>query len=264
MNYYVMADTHGFFDSMMTALEKSGYYADESPKKIIICGDLFDRAPEKETLDMQDFVVDLIKRDQVVLVKGNHEYLIEELVENLEKYAVDGLIYHTHHYTNGTVNTLSYLTGCPITDFEIRPEVVRKRFYNTPLYKIILPRMLNYYETKKHVFVHGWLPCFVKGVENGRKYYCVDNWRNASQKQWEDACWYNGMDAARKGLLEPDKTVVCGHWSCSYGHMLREGTSTHGEDADYSPFYADGIIAIDACTALSKKVNCIIITDEPL
>ena len=34
-----------------------------------------------------------------------------------------------------------------------------------------------------------------------------------------------------------------------------------GEDADFSPYYGPGIIAIDACTAFSGKVNCLVIED---
>ena len=33
-------------------------------------------------------------------------------------------------------------------------------------------------------------------------------------------------------------------------------------DPDFSPYYGEGIIALDACTAFSKKVNCIVIDDE--
>lgn len=32
-------------------------------------------------------------------------------------------------------------------------------------------------------------------------------------------------------------------------------------DADFSPYYNKGIIAIDACTAKTLKVNCIVIED---
>ena len=31
--------------------------------------------------------------------------------------------------------------------------------------------------------------------------------------------------------------------------------------ADHSPFYGDGIIAIDACTPLSKKINCLVLEE---
>ena len=34
-----------------------------------------------------------------------------------------------------------------------------------------------------------------------------------------------------------------------------------GENADHSPYYANGIIAIDACTAHSGQVNCLVIDD---
>ena len=35
-------------------------------------------------------------------------------------------------------------------------------------------------------------------------------------------------------------------------------------DADFSPYYAPGIIALDACTAISGKVNVVVLEDEPL
>ena len=38
--------------------------------------------------------------------------------------------------------------------------------------------------------------------------------------------------------------------------------SQYDEDADHSPFYGDGIIAIDACTPLSKKINCLVLRES--
>ena len=35
----------------------------------------------------------------------------------------------------------------------------------------------------------------------------------------------------------------------------------YDEDAYHSPLYGDGIIAIDACTPLSKKINCLVLED---
>ena len=48
MKYYVTADIHGFLSLFQEALKESGYYEDNSEKKIIICGDLFDRGEEAE------------------------------------------------------------------------------------------------------------------------------------------------------------------------------------------------------------------------
>ena len=61
---------------------------------------------------------------------------------------------------------------------------------------------------------------------------------------------------------EPEKNIVCGHWHTSYGHSTYEKRgSEFGEDADFSPYIAPGIIAIDACTAHTGMVNCVVISD---
>ena len=79
---------------------------------------------------------------------------------------------------------------------------------------------------------------------------------------WNYARWFNGMEVAHKGVIEPNKTIVCGHWNSSYGHSVIEGKcSEFGSDADFSPYYGKGIIALDACTAISTKVNCIVLDD---
>ena len=64
--------------------------------------------------------------------------------------------------------------------------------------------------------------------------------------------------ACKYGIIEPDKTIVCGHWHTSWGHSrINRSCSEWGADAIFTPFYAYGIIAIDACTAYSGKINCI-------
>ena len=90
----------------------------------------------------------------------------------------------------------------------------------------------------------------------------IHDWRNRGREEWEMARWVNGMDAAKAGLIEEGKTIVCGHWHCSYGHSEYEGIgSEFGPDADFSPYYAPGIIALDACTAHSGRVNVVVLED---
>jgi len=77
------------------------------------------------------------------------------------------------------------------------------------------------------------------------------------------ARWINGMLAAR--TAQADKTVVCGHWHTSYGHSRLEKKCTEfGPDADFSPYYGSAIIALDACTVHSHKINVLVIEDEEL
>ena len=50
-----MADVHGFYTEMISALKEKGYFDDKSPHKLIVCGDLFDRGSEAK--EMQRSIV---------------------------------------------------------------------------------------------------------------------------------------------------------------------------------------------------------------
>lgn len=248
MKYYVVSDIHGFYSLFIETLEKAGYFEDKDSHKLLILGDLFDRG--KEALQLQDYIIRLIGNDEVILVKGNHEDLFNELVTTDQ-----GLPYN-HHIHNGTFDTAMQLTG-----FDLDLSLKRNTFFaaaakDTPYYKKIIPAMRDYYETENYIFVHGWIPCC---CERGL-YSRIFDWRNAEKTDWIDARWQNGMDAVQ--TVREEKTIVCGHWHTSYGHSKYENRgSEFGSDADFSPYYADGIIAIDACTGFSGKVNCIVVED---
>ncbi len=246
MKYYVTADIHGFYSEFEKALRESGYYDEPDPHKLIILGDLFDRGQEAKKL--QQFVID--NRDDLILIRGNHEDLFVEMVTDDE-----GLPY-SHHVSNGTYQTALQLTGWDPTMARIRNYDFADAAKQTPCYREIIPSMLNYFETDRYVFVHGWIPCIYG--RSGYSYY--SSWREASEGEWSSARWHNGMDAVQTCM--EDKTIVCGHWYTSYGHAKYEDKgSEFGADADFSPFCASGIIALDACTAFSRKVNVITIED---
>ena len=252
MKYYVTADVHGFYSIMRSALEDAGYFTDQEPHRLLVLGDLFDRGEEAKK--MQEFILDLMEKDEVILIRGNHEDLFEEFV-----IKDDGRSY-AHHRSNGTYSTALQLTG-------FDPEIARREHHRlailsqqTPYYKRIIPATRDYYETENYVFLHVWIPRSVDGSE----YYEFDpDWRTADLIRWEKARWINGIRAAR--FTKEKKTIVCGHWHTSFGHAFYEDKgSEDGPDADFSPYYAPGIIAIDACTAFSKKVNVIVIEDNEM
>ena len=151
MRYYVIADVHGFYTPMMNALKSAGYFDDPLPHKLIILGDLFDRG--REALAMQSFIVDLLARDAVILIRGNHEDMFEDLA------TIDAGQPLSHHISNGTYDTALQLTDfdrglAPIRHYDFAEAAQRTAFFTR-----IIPAMLNYYETTNYVFVHGWIPC---------------------------------------------------------------------------------------------------------
>lgn len=261
MKYYVIADIHGFYTYMKDALKAAGFFEETEPHKLIVCGDLLDRGAEAERV--VDFMIDLMEEDRLIYILGNHEELLIQCMQEIS----EGNTYEiacgmSHHYSNMTWDTLlqiADMTG--IQALENDRELLH-RVINSPLYKKLLPSCVDYHETPNYVFVHGWIPCHAEGPRYSAKYTYDPNWRDADEG-WYYARWHNGMELACKhGILEPDKTIVCGHWHTSYGHAKIEGKgSERGADADFSPFYAKGIIALDACAAASGRLNCIVIED---
>lgn len=253
MKYFVSGDIHGFFDEWMAALKEKQFNIDDKNHKIIVCGDLFDRGCGAK--ELSDFVMDLIKRDKIILVRGNHEDLALELIDNYANYMFH--VRDTHHYHNGTFQTMLDLTGMSFNDATTCLLEFKRRARQTDYIKNIIPRMKNFYETNRYVFVHSWIP-----IKEGA-YEFDKGWREASDKLWQKARWLNPLIAYNLELYPKGKTLVFGHWHCSafWANADPKKFSEFGDNACYEPYITKDIIALDARTVVSKKVNVVVIED---
>jgi hypothetical protein len=115
--------------------------------------------------------------------------------------------------------------------------------------------MQNYYETEHYVFVHAWIP-FYEG------YRFRGDWRKANERDWMIARWAHSIYAYMRGAYLRDKTLVFGHWHCSdfwaYKDPKKYGA---GGKACYKPYITKEIVALDAWTVVSKKVNVFVVDD---
>lgn len=258
--FFVVSDIHGFYDELMTALDKAGFDPNNENHWLITCGDHFDRG--KQPFEVMNYLSNLPRK---VLVKGNHESLFDELCER----GYPG----SHDYSNGTFDTVCELGGAGEgNDFDTCCMVAWQRvksFFNS---------MVDYFETKNYIFVHGWIPVTCKDnlpmyYRRNRMFEFAPSWRYAHHSDWEQARWLNGIDMARKGLGEPGKTIVVGHWHCSYGHYinaLKDAVASNtdlmveefGPTAIWAPYYGNGVIAIDRCTVHTGEVNVLVLEDE--
>lgn len=256
MKYYVVSDIHSYYDCLIDALTIAGFFNDKTPHQLIICGDLFDRG--NQAIQLQEFILSLMNKNEVILIKGNHEELLMDIVHGFQRYEWN----RSHHISNGTTDTVLQICNCQFYDLYDNAKEMYQKLVNSPIITKIIPNMKNYYETQSHIFVHGWIPCYLDYL-NHYSYY--DNWRNASDQLWQRARWTNGMKAWHDEVKENGKTIVCGHFHCSFGHTHYEGDgSEFDEDANHNPFIQEGIIALDSTCAYTKKLNCIVIEDNPL
>lgn len=230
MKFFVISDVHGFYTEMKRALDEAGFDPSNEDHWLISCGDNFDRGGEPEKV--LEYLSGLPRK---TLVRGNHEDLLMECCEWEEPSSRD--------YHNGTYDTICELGGAgegrPYEDCCTR---------TLARVGVFIDSMVNYFETKNYVFTHGYVPL-------------VEDWRNASELAWESARWANGMNHVHNGRTI-DKCVVVGHWHTSWGRSEYEGKPEF-VGADFSPYYmGEHLIAIDACTAYSHRVNVLVLEDE--
>jgi len=279
--YYVITDTHSCYTEVEAKLKEVGFFEDKDAM-LIICGDYLDRGKEPEK--MIELLLHIKRQGRLILIRGNHEDLFEEALLNIEMLGFDYLLNDGYTVSNGTAASLLALGKMTKEQAIASPFTLVSRIKKSDYYNKILPECKDYYETKNYVFTHGWVPTeMYKGRKlydiygNGEKteldyraYKYDPSWRNASLGKWKKARFANGMKmAVEHRALVPHKTVVCGHFSTAFGHSVlcpdpEKRPAPVGIGADYSPYIAEGIIALDGQVFYTGIVNCIVIEDEEL
>ena len=106
--------------------------------------------------------------------------------------------------------------------------------------------MVDYLETARYVFVSGWLPT----AENGA-------WRGAPPEAWHAARSIGWFGFYGVNDVISEKTLVCGNGPTRLAYAF------DGRDlGDSGIYYGEGMIAIDAGTASSGRVNVLVLEDE--
>jgi serine/threonine protein phosphatase 1 len=253
--FFVTSDIHSAYTPLKKALDEKGFDPNNKDHWLVVCGDVFDRMDESE-----DVLYFLMSLERKILVKGNHDILLEELCMREFPYS------HDSH--NGTKKTVQDLGGAGYGfPFD---ECCRITWNKTARYRELL---VNYFETQNYIFVHSWIPTEIEYTyaskpwhQLGKNHSYKADWRNATDKEWEEAMWGNPFWHAQDGLNKTGKTIVFGHWHCSTGHSLENqgDLSEFGEDAIWEPYINEkqGIIGVDRCTAHTGEVNVVVIEDE--
>lgn len=240
MKYFVCADIHGYYNEWIKALDEKGFDINDNNHKVIICGDLFDRGHQPK--EIINFI--LSHKDKFILIRGNHEDLMQDMIDRNKNNAED--------LSNGTADTIVDLyPEWMISEFDL------KKIAKETKLQEILDSCIDYYETENYIFVHGWIPI----IENC--YLYDSKWRNAKPERWKEARWQNPVEMLRYEIFEPNKTIVCGHWHCSalWHEKYPDKYEEFGPKENFEPFITKNIIAIDACTAYTHKINVIVIEE---
>lgn len=292
MKYFVVSDIHSYFTELKRALDAKGFDARNPEHTLIVCGDIFDRG--KETLEVFDFLSSLNKK-RCILIKGNHESLLFELLKkdfpadydfsngtvstccqiaNRDISAVDySSVLFDVMLAKGGYGYSSNLNLANINSIVHEQlnrnwkEIVKKVKSHKIIKWLKGAQWVNYYELDKYIFVHSFIPVNCRLLDVRTPFYIYNpNWRkNSSSKDWENATWGCPYKLYDSGVFAQEehagKVLVCGHWTTRDFHLNYEVDDNDHTD-DFSIYYGKHLIAIDACTALSKQVNVLVIDEN--
>lgn len=255
MKYFVVSDIHSFYKSLMNGLEKAGFDLTNPSHKLIVLGDIFDRG--KESIKVYKFLSSL-PSDRLILVLGNHELLIKEVI-------VRGY-FDLHDYLNGTVRTFKEIARYYYKDkYCESEETIISLFIKSPVWHWLERTDIwhYYYEISNYLFIHSTIPVNYDWRAKGQL------WNPKDQKTylaWYEAMWdcpytfylRNGF----KHEVDNHKIIVCGHWSVDDWRQNVPELEIQPSKDKYSTFIGKNIICLDGCVAVSKKTNVFTFEDD--
>lgn len=290
--YFICSDIHSFYSILIKTLKRKGFDINNQDHIFVLIGDLFDRG--NESLELYNWVKAL-PRDRRILIRGNHEYLFRDMIKRGHA--------ESHDLQNMTIDTLYQLNSWDdakeIHDYYKKLAIMRfespeYRHAESSLYKgrakcftssitkevvnwFASDEWINYWETPNYIFVHGFIPLrqhidfelslkcgyFVKSGPDEYR----DDWRKATQTEWEDSTWFNwraNYQLVKEGLNKTNKYIVVGHWHTSDLYKFLNGTKKSTYDCPIYKSKRYKIIGLDACTAGSGKINVLVLNEEDL
>ncbi len=238
MKLFVVSDIHGHYTALKEALDGAGFDRQNEEHWIVCCGDYFDRGTEN--LEVLEFFEQLQRK---VLLRGNHEDMLMKLL------LTGNLL--PHHYNNGTFTTLqSMFRKCYVDIINNTVDLSGETRMVDRLCEFI-NETRDYYETEHYVFVHGWLP----EQESGQK-----DMKEISPQVWEQARLVKWTKKYEGTSPFPGKTLICGHVPTFFAQKFEP----HRDQNDSEIFYGDGLIAIDAGTTDTKRVNVLVLEEDQI
>ncbi|QVK18528.1 serine/threonine protein phosphatase [Mycoplasmatota bacterium] len=231
MKYFIMSDIHGHYKEMMEALSKTDFDMNNEKHKLIINGDMFDRGNQSK--EVFEFLYPLSLDGKAIILKGNHEFFLEEFLEGNKERVEFNCTY------NGFKKTLlSFIPNYDKISFENASRILHKQY---PYLKKWLSNLPYYFETKQYVITHA-------GLDFSHGDYRLGNFKRAVWTKPEE---FFEIDLEKEFNFK--KIVVVGH---RFTSKIRSYFNLIDEDKHSIYYHKDKQkIGIDGGCYHSKRIN---------
>jgi hypothetical protein len=247
---FIVSDIHDHYDLLMEALSRKGFDANNEDHRLIVCGDAFYSGPQPGELFV--FLRELSEKGRLIFIYGNHDI---ELLDNLR----------VKRFTRPANRRCAALIVRYLTQkTELSDDELVSECENLGFTRFLAEIPVWYHESEDYVFTHGFIP-------TEKKAYRPD-WRDATEREWRTAAARGDamMLSMRYGISEPNKKIVCGHYSAARCYLMKNATPTDWENKIYKdvskvpaegfkPFFGDTFIAIDQSVKKTGFMNCIVL-----
>jgi UDP-2,3-diacylglucosamine pyrophosphatase LpxH len=252
MKNFVVSDIHDHYDLLTESLNCNGFDINNEDHRLIVCGDAFYSGPQPGELFV--FLRELSEKGRLIFIYGNHDI---ELLDNLR----------VKRFTRPANRRCAALIVRYLTQkTELSDDELVSECENLGFTRFLAEIPVWYYENEDYVFTHGFIP-------TDKKAYRPD-WRDATEREWRTAAARGDamMLSMRYGISEPNRKIVCGHYSAARCYLMKNATPTNWENKMYKdvskvpaegfkPFFGDTFIAIDQSVKKTGFMNCIVIEE---
>lgn len=251
---FVISDIHGDYTALAKSLMEAGYNENDKNNFLIVCGDMFDRG--SESLEVYKQLKRLTDENKAIVIRGNHETMFIDYLKGKSitpfNYVYNG---EKETFADFLHQTAPFETWCALNEElpslqafahwvkEAREEINEE-------YPELLSWLKNlpyYSETKNYIFTHG-------AIDTNALDWRIADWE---QLTWDDSSFW------AKEINNTDKTVVVGHYHTD-GVRINYGMEINESLPANQILYGNQKIYIDTCTALTHRVNVLVIEDELL
>lgn len=262
---FIFSDPHGFYDITIKYLNEAGYDETNPHHKLICLGDFTDRG--SQSLELYKYLYRLTQEDKAIVLAGNHTKFFIDLLEGSYSpfnYLHNGLNETIADFWHRTAPFESWclLEGqCEMTQGNYAKWVNICRKDINEEYPELLPWLKSlprYFETKNYIMVHGAIDTKVSDWHNPHCY-------RGNLIDW-DALDFNDGSFFGEDINNTDKTIIIGHFSTKELRKRYNYSPNRNLKGEYDILYRRDkkIIAIDAATVLSKKINVLKIEREEI
>lgn len=242
MKYFLFADPHGHYTELKEALLDAGYDETNDNHQLIGLGDYFDRGTENGK--MAAFLLDQWEKGKAKFILGNHDIMLLDFLRGKD----DGIFNSIYNGFDKTIEDLANIETWQLIYYE--PQFVAEKIRgNYPKLLEWLYKMEDKIEIENFVLTHAGYSNKLKDPYRTDKWE-IDNWAKTDFF----VKWFATSDDF---VLQ--KTYIFGHW---HAFDLRQKFQNGDGTPSSEPFIHRNFIGLDACTALTKKVNIYIIDEE--